>query len=630
MDSDKIRYFFPKLKKRIALKRNSLWKYCNVERIAMYGYRCFNDATAFKFRLRTMLGAYDASILEGIGGNDRKTILFSAEQALHHEFDLLGSGVVKSNPIDWHTDFKCGKRWNKKYYRELGKLPGAGIKMPWELSRGHFLLWLGEAYLLTGEDKYAQEIINVITWWIDDNPLMYTVNWKCAMDVAFRAVNWMFALNMIAGYNGFNDAFTKKVTKSLWQHGFFIRHNLEKSIPWSNNHYTSDLVGLLYIGGLFSDTCKGRKWLSLAIREFYDETRKQILPSGVHYEKSISYHRLMVELTSYPLSMLKRIGKTIPEDIIHVTQKMYDYVGCYIKPNGKSPLLGDNDDGRFLPFIRRDFREHGYLLDSNGIDQRIINSGITPLFHFHYLNQSMEYQDVGIVIIKKHGTYLLVNNSGYSKHLNPGKKHIGTHTHNDQLSFEFAIGSDDIFIDPGTYLYTSSIKDRNAFRSTRKHNTIVVDDEEQNLLSETIAFLMTINNINREISFNNDECYGSYETVKGQMKHHRRFKVEKGKLEITDSLSKIGKGHHTCLYYHLSDNVSAQKLSGEEIKIESSRWNIVIKWHTENIASNITVDVHTDEFSPSYGVLKPIKRIEAKSIFDEKCTIMTIITWTRK
>ena len=34
---------------------------------------------------------------------------------------------------------------------------------------------------------------------------------------------------------------------------------------------------------------------------------------------------------------------------------MIVYVLSYTKPNGKSPMIADNDNGRFLPFIPREF-----------------------------------------------------------------------------------------------------------------------------------------------------------------------------------------------------------------------------------------------------------------------------------
>lgn len=57
---------------------------------------------------------------------------------------------------------------------------------------------------------------------------------------------------------------------------------------------------------------------------------------------------------------------------------------------------------------------------------------------------------------------------------------IGNHAHNDNLSFELAFDGTLFTIDPGTYVYTPSIVMRNRFRSTHMHNTLVINEREQN------------------------------------------------------------------------------------------------------------------------------------------------------
>ena len=618
---------------RILMGMNKLWGYVPERFICRRIPDKSLSKVEFVSALRNVLGDVSDMTIDNADPKVKDRIHFLANQSLANKFNFLGSGWVTLDPMVWNIDLRTKQTWPRHmfYMKQKAETPmGADIKSPWELSRGHFLLWLGEAYLLTKDERYAKKIVTFLNNWIDDNPLMYTVNWTCSMDVAIRAVNWMYALTMISRSTAFTETFADKVILSLYQHGFFISHNLEKTEPWSNNHYTSDIVGLLYIGMLFGNTVKGRKWRKFAVKEFYDQTRKQMLPSGVNYEKSISYHRLMVELTSYPLAMLIRTGETIPKDIIKQTQKMYDYVGVYLKPNGYAPLLADNDDGRFLPFTYGEFRNHEYLLDANGIDQRIVNIGISPIFNLCHSEQSQVYQDAGIAIVKKQGAYLLINNSGYSRYIKPGKTRISTHTHNDQLSFELSIAKDDIFIDPGTYVYTSSIKERNAFRSTRKHNTVMVDNEEQNMLSETNAFLMRINNTDRVIKVDGNNYMGSYETIQGGLHHERIFNITDGRLRITDTLTKRGKGHIGEIYFHLCDKVIPSFENDNSVSLKSPQYAVQLSFDGYDITGRLATKILDDIWSPSYGVLHQTKMIKSIFSFDERCSIITIIEWVRR
>ena len=583
----------------------------------MFGFIPFNDSKAFKSQISFMLGDYADNTIIGININDRNLIVQTAEQALRHEFNLLGSGIVKSDPIDWQCDNKCGIRWGKEYYLNIGYQKGADIKMPWELSRCQHLLWLGEAYLLTKDEKYAKEVIDEIDWWIEDNPLMYTVNWRCAMDVSFRAVNWLFSLNMIRGYAGYDDAFSSKVSRSLWQHGFFIRNNIEKVIPDSNNHYASDIVGLLYLGALFSHTRNGKQWKRFAIKEFEVETLNQVLESGVHYERTVSYHRLMTELLSYPVYMLKRIGEPVSHDVIDRIKVMYSYISNYTKPSGLAPLIGDNDDGRFLPFLRRDFRVHNYLNEPYSVENTFVSSGISPMFCNPFPETKL-YEDANVAIFRGSIEYLYINHGGYSKRPKDTASFIGTHTHNDLLSFELSVGGKDLLVDSGTYLYTSSLAERNSFRATAKHNTVLVDGEEQNYMVDAFALGRNVF-IQRLTQIDQRSYSGSYTTVKGKMRHQRRFIVLEGKIIITDILEKDGDGHIAELFLHFAEGICPIVCT-----------NGLVIGDTVQVAFCGTpekLEVVDDTFSPSFGVLTNNKTAIASFRFNNSITISTTIQY---
>jgi len=193
---------------------------------------------------------------EALSGN-KEAIINDANETCAHNFDLLGSG--KSNvsglasslvnglenehgnqkthqpenyrPIDWYSDFKTGTRWSPGVLyteTEIIKGNGSDIKVPWELSRFQHLSTLGKAYWLSGNEKYAREFVEEINDWIESNPPLHGVNWTCSMDIAIRAVNWIW------GYYFFNDSpsmteeFLLKFLTSLLIHGKHIRSNLER------------------------------------------------------------------------------------------------------------------------------------------------------------------------------------------------------------------------------------------------------------------------------------------------------------------------------------------------------------------------------------------------------------------
>ncbi len=617
--------FFDKVINQITHRKNKLWRFLPVSRISLSGIGEVTDKSALKSRLKEVLGDVDIAV-EQISEEDRFQIIASAEQTIAHQFEYLGSGKVEMPSIKWHEDFKSGNKWKKGVFylkQRKSTVKGADIKVPWELSRGHHLLWLGEAYLLTNDEKYAKEVVDEIENWWKENPFMYSVNWTCTMDVAIRAVNWMYAVLMVLDSSSVTEAFVKNLYQSLYQHGWFISNNLERTIPYSNNHLFSDLAGLAYLGLLFKEKKRGKHWLDYAVTSLYEEIRCQVLPSGVHYERSVSYHRLMTEMVLASVYALKRGGIAIPADIEYRAGSMLSYISSYSKPNHLSPLVEDNDDGRFLPFVRRDFRQHDYLLNPSSTECRFISLGVEPI-SFSEEPATRLYKDAGHAVLRQGDVYLFVTNGEQSSY-EVSRKTVGTHTHNDKLSFELSLGSDDIIIDPGAYIYTPDPEKSNEFRSTVKHNTVVVDEEEQNFISPKNVFLATKNSRSTKFCIiSKNSLEGEYKTFKGALTHRRSFEVKTNDVLITDELYKEGSGHNGILSFHLAPGIVAKYEDGAlKLKSESFSVKMIFEPHVE-------AEIMDDTVSPSYGVLEKSKTVRTTIKFDNSVIVKTRIQWSRE
>src|SRR5689334_13771038 len=176
----------------------------------------------------------------------RERIIADAKRSLRHEFDLLGSGpVAVGDSIPWLTDFKTGKTWPLQYcrrieYNELDR--PTDVKVPWELSRCQHFARLGQAYWLTGDERYSLEFAAEVRAWIDANPYAWSVNWACAMDVALRAISWIWGFYFFSSAKACRTReFRSMFLRSLYLHGHFLSTNLERS-DVNGNHYLCDGV----------------------------------------------------------------------------------------------------------------------------------------------------------------------------------------------------------------------------------------------------------------------------------------------------------------------------------------------------------------------------------------------------
>lgn len=303
-----------------------------------------------------------------------------ADEICEHIFDLLGSGKTElGKEIDWHLDFKSGFRWNpREYYLwpekyidcYLKKGIYADVNVPWKLSRCQHFVTLGKTSWYIRDEKYAGEFVNQIERWISQNSVGFGVNWASIMDVAIRALNWIWGYYFFCNSKTLTKEFKIKFFKSLFLHGRHIINNLEWGWLIRSNHYLLDIAGLIYLGIFFQDTKEGEKWLEFGIKELIKEMKKQVYPDGVDYECSISYFRLVAELFLSSTLLCLKNGITFPSWYMNRLEQMIEFVLYYTKPDGTAPQIGDNDDGRL--HILADYGnwnrlDHRYLLSIGAV-----------------------------------------------------------------------------------------------------------------------------------------------------------------------------------------------------------------------------------------------------------------------
>jgi hypothetical protein len=513
-----------------------------------------------------------------INETEKNTIIKRADKTINGIYNLLGSGDTELNPIEWHTDFKTGFYWPSgtfyRRYKQEETDTDSDVKVPRELSRCHHLLISGLAFKQTKNEKYAKICVDQMKNWIDENPLMQSINWGCTMDVAIRAVNWIWTLGLISGSKGLDNKTVEKIKSSLYQHGWFIWRNPEKALFNNGNHYLADLAGQIHTGLLLKNLEEPKKWFKKGKEELFREIRMQILPSGMSYERSTNYNRLVLELILVLILLLKRNDYEIPSDIWYRLEKMVEFIMYTLKPDGSSPIIGDQDNGRLLPFGAEETNNFRYLLslgallykrsdfkhfgDGFNIYCSILDGeGAFERWHripdLHPDLESKAFSDSGIYIMRKNNNYLLFNATG--KGLYP-ELVSGSHTHSDLFSFELFTQGRSFLVDPGSYVYTADADQRMLFRSTKMHNTVTVDGESQDILHKEAIWGYSRNAIPEVLKWESNDnldivtaVHNGYTRLPEPVLHERTVIFDKinEKWVIQDTIS--GEGYHSCEWY---------------------------------------------------------------------------------
>src|SRR6266851_8379687 len=443
--------------------------------------------------------------LQHLSGRSRALIVAFADEIAAERYPFLSYSTAElGKRPKWNLDFVSGAEWpsisfeNHKYIRH----DGADVKVPFELSRLQFLPVLGKAHVLTRDESYRRTAKDLLSHWIQSNPVPVGVNWTLAMEAALRAMSICFLVNLLSPIRREEEPWLANVTRSLAQHLLYIEANIEFSHLLTSNHYLSDVVGLYCLSmfldgeGMAARRCKYRQRIEA-------EMARQVYEDGGDYEASTGYQVLVTQLFSTALLLMRSEHPAPATAFIERLRMMFRFLNTVASVSGQLPQVGDCDDGRtellvddiqqmiHLPVPERNSLRVPNLL---GLGQRLFGEGAgdgdDAAWYGFTDSTRISYPDPQInpgsacpmrvlpksgIGILRHGSaeilFFAIPNGIFGK---------GSHTHNDKLSFVLRVGGQEVLCDSGTGCYTRDMATRNRFRSTAAHNTLLIDGTEQN------------------------------------------------------------------------------------------------------------------------------------------------------
>lgn len=568
-----------------------------------------------------------------------------AHNIVNGNYSFLGNNIYSQPFPNWHKDYQSGFTWPLISYNKIwDHTPEkVDLKYPWELSSLFHLFPIATAYAMTREKKLCDFYLSHLNHWMESNPCPYGVNWCNPMVVSLRLII------LIETSSLFNGAFSvenrESIEMGIWQHLLFIVNNLENLGISPANHYLTEIVGVLW-GAMYFDESNLlirllRKWV---LHTLDHEMMRQVFPDGMSFEGSVSYHRLVTELLLYSAILLNKNRQKLSVAYSERLHRMLQAQCLFTLPSNLYPHIGDNDDCRlfygsdYYTWNKRDAR---YLLAIGAVfindsdllpKQKDTHELATWIFgnnKVDQLAQKTPRPKQGLFALDSSQFYFIRNDEDclVVNCSRPSHPEYG-HTHNDTLSFVLCLKGREVFVDPGSYVYTRDKKMRNLFRSTRYHNTLQVNNEEQWPFSEDSLFLipkgtppkaLQWGSSNKEYVFTG-EHYG-YTRMPGNIVHRRTFRVEKETFTVIlrDDLYYRRVNEVTVnrlqlnTMFHLAYGVKCYFEKGAVIlSVNNNAPPLFALYFTPE--NDLSVCLEDAWFSPSYGVKLPSKILIFKKL----------------
>jgi hypothetical protein len=483
-----------------------------------------------------------------------------ADAILDHRFPLLGLVIHTGTEIDWRRDPVHRISTGTPYFRCVPYLdfPRVGDhKIVWELNRHQHLVALAQAYRITGRTAYREELERQISSWIIANPFLRGINWASALEVAFRALAWIWVWHLIGPPS-------RRFEQVLFAHGCYLEKNL--SIYFSpNTHLLGEAVGLHALGMLFPGWPQAARWREMGRRIVHEQIGRQVRPDGSHFEQSVYYHVYALDFFLFDALL-----EDPPAEYKTMLCRMAEYLAALTGPSGILPLFGDDDGGRmFHPFGERTAFGRATLAACGVYFERRewIRSveDLYPIAAWWMGDRALNRQPGSLprprsrlfphagMAVMENGDAQIIIKAG------PFGEGSGGHSHSDVLSLVARLDDEELLIDPGTFTYVGNAEERNRFRGTAAHNTIRIDGRDQ---AEPAGPFRWIEKPDVEIV----EWTGNYLDAACRYRgfvHRRRVLLldDARALVVLDEVSGPAGGHMIEQFWHLAGSGALRRLA---------------------------------------------------------------------
>lgn len=560
-----------------------------------------------------------------------------AEKICTGRFDLLGyTNLDFGAPIpDWHLEPVSGKQSPRKHWSKFDDLDPTETgdkKVTWELNRHQYFSFLGWAYAFTGDDKYAEVFAAHIDSWLKENPYSIGVNWMSSLEIAFRSISWVWALAFFTGSRHLSGDLLLRILRCMELGGRHIETHLS-SYSSPNTHLTGEALGLYVIGTCFPEFPAADRWKRRGYAILLEELDKQVRDDGGHVEQSTHYLRYTVDFYLTLLVLRKHAGEAIADVHISKLRKMLDLLASLAQPDGRMPLIGDDDGGRLHSLDHRPIddprstiatgavllNDAGFRFSAGAATAELLwvtgASGLKKFDEIEAISPNLTsrwFGDSGYFCYRsgwdERAAHCVVA-CGEHGFLN------GAHAHADALSLVLSFGGQRIFSDGGTYAYTADSTARDFFRSSAAHNCVTVNGRSSSEPAGPFAWRTKANCILRELQDQGERVifHGAHDGFRTLgVEYDRRIEFHaSGLIMITDSF-RTNASNTFELGFILDPMISVEQTGPRSVCLRSKEGNRSVLTIDTILADDVEClgwKVARTKISPVYGATIDTLRI---------------------
>ncbi|MFZ5704572.1 MAG: heparinase II/III family protein [Pseudomonadota bacterium] len=431
------------------------------------------------------------------------------------------------------------------------------------------------------EEATSEEGLDWILHWIEDNRPDRPGFWRDVWfpyTISLRVVVWMQFVARHA--DAVPPDAEARIAASLAEQLRYLAHYVETDI--GGNHLIKNAKALLWASAYFSGP-EAERWRRLGTATLLREIPVQILPDGMHFERSASYHaQVFADLIE--VRSLAR-GDALAALLDHHLPRMAQALVDLAHPDGLPAHF--NDSGLTMAYGVE------ACLDAYA---GIGGARPAPLARF-------AYPDAGYFGARTDLVYMVADCGPI------GPDELPAHGHGDVLSFELSLGGERLFVDQGVFEYTAGPR-RQASRSCANHNTLSLTgtDQAEFFGRFRVGRRPRVECAEWQVEGEGFSLAGSHDGfahLPGRPKHQRRFRLASNGLDILDRIEG-GAARDGSIAFLLHPATRIEPLSG-------TRWRLNRGAQEAVLSCDLPLVAEPAAWWPDLGVEETTQRLVVRA-----------------
>ncbi len=531
-------------------------------------------------------------------------------------------------------------------YRDLGRVGNA--RLTWELGRHQWTAPVAQAAFLTGEERYARFVVEVLESWCEACPPFRGIQWSSGLEFALRAFAWGWALALVA-----RTPFADRVEDARWARLFatwaaqmrFVREH-DSRYSSANNHRLGEAAGLAWSGMLLPFVAEAAGWRTRGLEVLEEGFLAQTTPEGVTREHAFAYQHFVLDFVVVVEGLARAQGRTLPRGVAgridRVAAALAAFTPGVCVRAGATWPVGDGDEGRALhlgePWEERvsaslecaarltgrpwDGPRHARAawlaaavgtIEPSGPSNGEGGSDTSPPPPEGYAIESWP---------TPHGEAHLLFDAAPL-----GLPPLYAHGHADALMLLLDVGGPRL-VDPGTGGYHAQPALRERLRSTRAHNTVEVDGQSQSVPGGLFQWRRPARILNGGAQVRGpratiEAAHDGYARFGDPVIHRRAFRVHApDTIVVVDALEGASR-HRAVARWHVGDGVPREAPGHVLVGWEDGFELAIAGFGPGAVTAHAGAPV---EWAPRFLEPRPCGVVELEALADLPLTFVSVIT----